>query len=89
MRAVFSHISTDLPEYSIPASRSSGFSYLLHLLYLMREILYTVSRNGTPFVKIDPLAEFPSLDTEQSRFVYQKQDRWLLRKAFLVPAPPG
>jgi hypothetical protein len=32
----------------------------------MREILYTVSR------KIDPLAEFPSLDTEQSRFVYQK-----------------
>jgi hypothetical protein len=55
----------------------------------MREILYTVSRNGTPFVKIDWLAEFPSLDTEQSRFVCQKAGSLAFAQSLLVPAPPG
>jgi hypothetical protein len=54
----------------------------------MREILYTLSRNGTPFVKIDPLAEFPSLYTEQSRVVYQKAGSLAFAQSLLVPAPP-
>jgi hypothetical protein len=54
----------------------------------MREILYPVSRNGTPFVKIAPSPEFPSLDTEQSRFVYQKAGSLAFAQSLLVPAPP-
>jgi hypothetical protein len=39
--------------------------------------------------EIDLSPEFPSLDTEQSRFVYQKAGSLAFAQSLLVPAPPG